>query len=96
MKDLPFVDSIESLFTEGIPLLDIRAPIEFSKGAFPNSTHLPLMTDSEREKVGTCYQNQGKEQALLLGHQLVSGAIKEQRVDAWMAFIQKNPQGALY
>lgn len=96
MKDLPFVDCFENLFADDVPLLDTRAPIEFAKGAFPNSQHAPLMTDDEREQVGACYQGQGKEQALLLGHELVAGKIKEQRVDAWMAFVQNNPNGALY
>ena len=96
MKELPSVDNFESFFISNTPLLDTRSSVEFAKGAFPNSQHSPLMTDGEREQVGACYQNQGKEEALLLGHKLVSGKIKEQRIDAWMAFIQNNPDGVLY
>lgn len=96
MTDLPVIDDYESLFVNNTPLLDTRAPIEFSRGAFPSAQHAPLMTDDEREQVGICYQNIGKEAALELGHQLVSGKVKEQRLDAWMAFFQNNPDGILY
>ena len=96
MTELPVIDDYEALFVNDTPLLDTRAPIEFSRGAFPNAQHAPLMTDDEREQVGTCYQNIGKEAALELGYQLISGQIKEQRLDAWMAFFQSNPNGILY
>ena len=96
MTGLPVIDDYESLFVNNTPLLDTRAPIEFSRGAFPSAQHAPLMTDDEREQVGICYQNIGKEAALELGHQLVSGKVKEQRLDAWMAFFQNNPDGILY
>ncbi len=96
MTDLPVIEDYEALFVNNTPLLDTRASIEFNKGAFPCAKHVPLMTDDEREQVGTCYQNVGKEAALKLGHQLVSGHVKEQRLDAWMAFFQDNPEGVLY
>ncbi|MCS5591425.1 MAG: tRNA 2-selenouridine(34) synthase MnmH [Gammaproteobacteria bacterium] len=96
MIDLPAINDYESLLVNDTPLLDTRAPIEFKKGAFPNSQHAPLMSDDEREEVGTCYQNIGKKAALELGHKLVSGTVKEQRLDSWMAFFQNNPNGILY
>lgn len=70
----------------GLPLIDTRAPVEFAKGSFPGAVNLPLMTDSERQKVGTCYKQQGQEAAIRLGHQLVSGAVKAARVQAWHDF----------
>jgi len=96
MIDLPITEDYKALFVNNTPLLDTRAPLEFNKGAFPYAQHVPLMTDDEREQVGTCYQNVGKEAALALGHQLVGGQVKDQRLDAWMAFFQDNPQGILY
>ncbi|MGE4570878.1 MAG: hypothetical protein AAEF72_06050, partial [Gammaproteobacteria bacterium] len=48
----------------------------------------PLMTADEREQVGTCYQDVGKKAALELGHQLVSGLVKEQRLDAGWHFFK--------
>jgi len=93
MTDLPVIEGYEALFVNNTPLLDTRASIEFNKGAFPCAKHVPLMTDDEREQVGTCYQNVGKEAALKLGHQLVSGHVKEQRLDAWMAFFSRQSRG---
>jgi tRNA 2-selenouridine synthase len=84
------------LFLQDLPMMDARAPIEFSKGAFPGVVNLPLMTDDERQKVGTCYKQRGQEAAIALGHQLVSGAIKAERLEAWAAFARANPDGYLY
>src|SRR5450830_1788072 len=84
------------LFLHNRPMLDTRAPIEFGKGAFPGAVNLPLMKDAEREAVGTCYKQQGQEAAIALGHQLVSGATKAQRIAAWSEFARANPDGVLY
>jgi tRNA 2-selenouridine synthase len=84
------------LFLEARPLIDVRAPVEFIKGAFPSATNLPLMEDSEREKVGTCYKQQGQDAAIKLGHALVNGSVKEQRIAAWRKAIEANPNSYLY
>lgn len=84
------------ILTNGIPLLDVRAPVEFDKGAFPMASNLPLMNDAERQQVGTCYKQQGQQAAIALGHQLVSGTIKEERIQAWAAFARTHPNGYLY
>ncbi len=84
------------IFLSGAPMMDTRAPIEFSQGAFPNTLNLPLMSDIERQKIGTCYKQQGQEAAIRLGHQLVSGATKAERIAKWAAFAQANPDGYLY
>jgi len=96
MIELPVIDDYEDLFVNNTPLLDTRASVEFSRGAFPNAEHAPLMTDDERKKVGTCYQKFGKEAAIDLGNRLVNGKVKEKRIDAWIAFINNNPNGFLY
>ncbi|MDF0730235.1 tRNA 2-selenouridine(34) synthase MnmH [Pseudomonas entomophila] len=84
------------LFLNDVPMMDMRAPIEFSKGAFPGVINLPLMNDQERQKVGTCFKQQGQAAAIALGHQLVSGTLKQQRLDAWAAFAKDHPDGYLY
>ncbi len=84
------------LFLNDIPMMDMRAPVEYTKGAFPHTVNLPLMTDIERQKVGTCYKQKGQQAAIELGHQLVSGKIKAARVEAWAAFARQHPQGYLY
>ncbi|GAB3020822.1 tRNA 2-selenouridine(34) synthase MnmH [Bowmanella dokdonensis] len=84
------------LFLQDTPFIDLRAPAEFAKGAFPTSASLPLMTDDERAKVGTCYKHHGQQAAINLGHRLVSGPIKDARVQVWSGFARANPQGYLY
>jgi len=84
------------IFLNDLPMMDARAPVEFSKGAFPGVLNLPLMDDSERQRVGTCYKQHGQDAAIALGHQLVSGQVKAERVAAWAAFAKANPHGYLY
>lgn len=85
-----------AIFLSGAPMMDARAPVEFSKGAFPAAVNLPLMNDLERQKVGTCYKQKGQQAAIELGHQLVSGALKAERIAAWAAFTKAHPEGYLY
>ncbi|QTR46753.1 tRNA 2-selenouridine(34) synthase MnmH [Thiothrix litoralis] len=95
-KDLPLVEDLRSLFLSGRPLLDVRAPVEFHEGAFPNTRNHPLMDDADREAIGTCYKQQGQDAAIALGMQRVSGDIKDARVAAWAAFAREHPDGVLY
>ncbi|MGQ9425139.1 tRNA 2-selenouridine(34) synthase MnmH [Gilvimarinus sp. F26214L] len=94
--DCPDTANYRALFLEDVPMIDTRAPVEFAKGAFPTAVNLPLMTDDERARVGTCYKEHGQAAAIDLGHQLVHGAVKEARVQAWRDFAEHNPQGYLY
>jgi len=86
----------EALFRSGVALLDTRAPVEFARGSFPTAFNLPLMTDDERAAVGTCYKERGQAAAIALGHELVAGATREARIDAWLRFAKENPDGYLY
>ncbi|MDX3905681.1 MAG: tRNA 2-selenouridine(34) synthase MnmH [Pigmentiphaga sp.] len=90
------IDDYRALFLRGVPMMDTRAPIEFGKGAFPGAVNLPLMTDIERQKVGTCYKQQGQDAAIALGHKLVSGRTKAERIAAWADFARAHPDGCLY
>ncbi|GAA3529321.1 tRNA 2-selenouridine(34) synthase MnmH [Zobellella aerophila] len=90
------VDDYGRLLGEDIPLLDLRAPVEFSQGAFPLASSLPLMTDDERARVGTCYKQQGQQAAIELGHRLVAGELREQRLQGWMDWLTRHPDGVIY
>ena len=89
-------DDFKSIVLSKTTLLDVRAPVEFKKGAFLNATNLPIMNDEERHLVGICYKNQGNKKAIELGHSLVSADIKEERITAWINFIDANPSALLY
>ncbi len=96
MPELTQISDFTHLFTADTPLIDTRAPVEFAQGAFPHAQNLLLMSDDEREQVGTCYKHKGQESAIELGHKLVQGNIKDKRIEAWLNFIKNNPNGALY
>ncbi len=84
------------IFLNDRPMMDVRAPVEFHKGAFPGVVNLPLMNDLERQKIGTCYKQHGQQAAIELGHQLVSGSVKAERIQAWADFARAHPDGYLY
>jgi len=87
---------IRSLFLNNTPLIDVRAPIEFSQGAFPKAMNYPLMTDQERHDVGIRYKRHGQDAAIKLGNKLVSGETKQYRIEQWQNFIKNNPDAYLY
>jgi len=92
----PDSDDYRALFLADAPMMDMRAPAEFSQGAFPSACSLPLMTDDERAQVGICYKRQGQDAAINLGHQLVSGDARDQRLQLWREFAEQHPEGYLY
>ena len=93
---LPTQENFAEIFLSGVPLMDTRAPVEYARGSFPGAVNLPLMMDDEREAVGTCYKEQGQEAAIELGHRLVSGAVRQERIAAWADFARQHPEGYLF
>jgi len=51
--------------------LDVRSEGEFNYGRLPHATNLPLFNNEERKIVGIAYKQQGKNEALLLGLDIV-------------------------
>ncbi|MCH8552615.1 MAG: tRNA 2-selenouridine(34) synthase MnmH [Natronospirillum sp.] len=84
------------LLLQGRPLMDVRAPVEFTRGAFPAAQNLPLLDDEQRHQVGLRYAEAGEEAAIALGIELATPDIKQARLDAWAGFIEQHPEGALY
>ncbi|MGD9676977.1 MAG: tRNA 2-selenouridine(34) synthase MnmH [Vulcanibacillus sp.] len=89
-------NDFEKIVIDNIPLIDVRSPVEFEKGAFKNAVNLPLMNVEERRLVGICYKEKGNEEAVQLGHQLVSGEIREARTNAWVSHLEKYPNSKIY
>ncbi len=89
-------DDYLRLFLQNIPLMDVRAPVEFNKGAFPNSQNIPILNDLQREAVGTCYKQEGQDAAIALGLKLAIPEIREQRMAQWKQFAKAHPKGYLY
>ncbi len=81
---------------EARPLIDLRAPVEFERGALPSAVNLPLLSDTERDAVGKCYKSLGQAAAIELGEQLVSGSRRAERIEGWLSFVRAHSNTALY
>lgn len=90
------VDDFQALFCDDVPLLDVRAPIEYQQGAFPGSHNAPLLNDDERKQIGIRYKHEGHDAAVALGAKLVKGDVKVARIADWQKFITQYPDGVLY
>ena len=93
---LAVCNDYEKILLSGSALLDVRAPVEFEQGAFPTAANLPLLENDERHKVGICYQQHGQQKAVEFGHQLLSGQLKQQRIERWLKFAQQHGETYLY
>ena len=69
--------SIDEFLTAPGPILDVRSPGEYAKGHIPGAISFPLFSNDERARVGTCYQQKGREQAVELGLDLTGPKLGE-------------------
>lgn len=95
-EPLETVDDLRALFLDRRPLLDVRAPVEFQKGSFPEAVNLPLLNDEERHAVGVRYKQQGQDAAIELGARLLDEVERERRVAEWARFASDHPGAVLY
>ena len=95
-KDLPVIDDLQSIFLNNTPLLDVRAPVEFSQGAFEMAHNLPLLSDEERQQIGIKYKKEGQDKAIQLAAKLINADIRANRVTDWEHYISQNPHSVLY
>ena len=62
---------VDAFLAAGGPIVDVRSPQEYAQGHIPGAHNLPLFSDDERARVGTCYKHQGRAAAVQLGLELV-------------------------
>jgi tRNA 2-selenouridine synthase len=96
MKPAAIVADHRRVLRDRLPLIDLRAPTEFARGAFVQAINLPLLTDAERTAIGTRYKACGQQAAIALGEELVSGDTRTARIDAWHTFVGTHPTALLY
>lgn len=84
------------LLRNNVPLIDLRSPGEFARGAFPCARNLPLLSDAERSEIGVLYKKRGAEAAVRRGYVLVSGAVRSARLKSWTDFLQAHPDAWIY
>ena len=89
-------DDYRRLFVDDLPLLDVRAPVEFARGAFPAAVNIPLLDDAQREQIGIRYKHAGQDEAIRLGLELATPEIRAERLARWSAFCARHPDGYLY
>jgi tRNA 2-selenouridine synthase len=89
-------DHYRELFLQDTPLLDVRAPVEFVRGAFPQATNIAILDDQQREAIGKRYNNAGQDEAIRLGLELATDEVRSHRIQAWRNFCETNPDGYLY
>lgn len=89
-------DNYLDLFLNDIPLMDVRAPVEFEKGAFPHTRNVPLLDDEQRDAIGKKYKHAGQDEAIRLGLEMATPEIRQQRLQDWKHFVQQHPEGYLY
>ena len=87
---------LKDLIQKKTPFIDVRSPKEFNQGSIPLSINIPILNDIEREVVGKAFKSSGQEEAKKIGHKLVGGKIKNNRVNEWKKFIEANPSSWLY
>ncbi len=89
-------------------ILDVRSPAEFAQGHIPGAVSFPLFSNDERVEVGTCYKQQGREQAVELGLEIVGPKLaqfvstakelapsREVRVHCWRGGMRSGSMGWL-
>lgn len=54
-----------------LPVIDVRSPGEYAAGHIPGAHNIPLFDNEERAQVGTSYKQTGREEAILLGLDLI-------------------------
>lgn len=86
----------KKLFLKKNPLIDVRAPVEFSQGHLPGAVNLPILNNEERSLIGTIYKKEGHNAAVELGYKLVSGDVKNSRLNKWLRYIEQNPETVIY
>ncbi len=84
------IENYQKIILTETLIIDVRSESEYDKAHLPNSINIPILNDSDREKVGICYKEQGSEIAIDLGYQLVSGEKKQVFLDKIEQVISQN------
>jgi len=58
-------------------LIDVRSENEYQKGHISGSINIPLLSNSDREAVGTTYKQKGRKEAVALGLRLVGPRMED-------------------
>ncbi len=88
-------DEYRRVYLDSTPIIDVRAPQEFARGSMVNSINLPILFDDERADVGRTFKEQGREAAIRLGYKLVQSAVRKERIEGWLKFLEDHPNALI-
>ncbi len=57
--------------------VDVRSPSEYGEDHIPGAVNIPLFDDEERKKVGICYREKGRQEAILLGCDIAGSKLSD-------------------
>jgi tRNA 2-selenouridine synthase len=57
--------------------VDVRSPSEYEEDHVPGAVNIPLFDDRERKEVGTWYREKGRQEAILLGCDIVGRKLSQ-------------------
>lgn len=69
--------SCEQILARAGTLIDVRSPMEFSKGHIPGAVNYPLFSNEERHQLGLTYRIEGPKSAVALGLAMVGPRLSE-------------------
>ena len=72
-------------------VIDVRSPGEFQQGHIPAAENVPLFTDAERARIGTCYKQQGRQPAIMLGLDIVGPKMRSLAEQAQQLASDRGP-----
>ena len=58
-------------------IVDVRSPAEYQKGHIPGALNIPIFTNQERAEVGTVYKQKSREEAIMLGLDIVGPKLRQ-------------------
>jgi tRNA 2-selenouridine synthase len=76
LAQMEYLDPESFLLPDHVPLIDVRSPGEYHEGHIPGAINIPLFTDEERALVGTAYKQEGRQEAISIGLDLVGPRLR--------------------
>ena len=61
----------------GCAVVDVRSPAEYARGHIPGAVNMPLFSNEERVIIGTLYTQNGKEEAIARGLEIIGPKLKD-------------------
>ena len=96
MRELEVSNDYKNIILNNVHLIDVMAPIEYEKGSFRNAVNMPILNNEERHIIGICYKENGNEEATKLGYQIVSGKVRDERINNWSNYINEHQDAMIY